>query len=567
MHEPAFSAALTCKLLDVKHVVLSPGSRSAPLVFAFTNDPDFEVHIAIDERSAAYQAMGMAQQLQKPVVLICTSGTAAANYYPAVCEAFYQRIPLLLLTADRPPELLHQQDGQMINQQQLFGSHVRAFYQMSVNPDKSKHTVTILAEAIAKSCFPVKGPVHINFPFVEPLYQLNNLNKTVQLKQQIGKWLNKHLIRSATSPTNEELDELTFAWVNSKKRIILIGTQHMDYTCWQALKTIHENNQAVIIADVTSNFHQFASICHIDQIIQALSIKEENKPDFILSLGGPLLSKPLKKWLTGCNPQWHFRINQEPETINTYGNLTHLLSLQPATVFNEIAAIQLFDNTQEQQYVQKFITLDKQIEQYKNKLISKSNWNEISAIDYIKKELPQVCAIQLGNSSAIRLFANTGNNSNGWQLFANRGTSGIDGSLSTALGAAIINQRLTFCILGDLSFGYDINALWRLNLPPQLRIIVINNHGGGIFKLIDGPNTHPEYLSYFTTPVKVNVQELANAFGLEHYLCRNMNELEKKFKKFSSPLGKASILELEFNDETFHTFYKKFTSINFITNE
>jgi 2-succinyl-5-enolpyruvyl-6-hydroxy-3-cyclohexene-1-carboxylate synthase len=167
MQQHVHSIAITCGLLGIKHVVISPGSRSAPLVLAFARHKNFVIQTAIDERSAAYMALGMAQQKQRPVILICTSGTAAANYYPAVAEAFYQKIPLLVLTADRPEELLDQQDGQMINQHNLYGHHVRGFYQLSCyshGTENHRETTAMVSEAIGKTSFPAKGPVHINVP-------------------------------------------------------------------------------------------------------------------------------------------------------------------------------------------------------------------------------------------------------------------------------------------------------------------------------------------------------------------------------------------------------------------
>ena len=230
MQQHAHSIAITCSLLGVKQVVISPGSRSAPLALAFAQQPKFNITIAVDERAAAYIALGMAQQKQQPVVLICTSGTAAANYFPAITEAFYQKIPLLVLTADRPMELLNQQDGQMINQQNLYGSHVRGFYQLDNyehGKENNRETTAMVAEAIGKTTFPTKGPVHINIPLKEPLYPKNtSLNDLSTLQKNIFKWLSQHIHQPKNNNASSNFNELEDAWINANKKIILIGIDY-----------------------------------------------------------------------------------------------------------------------------------------------------------------------------------------------------------------------------------------------------------------------------------------------------------------------------------------------------
>ncbi|MFN3446498.1 MAG: 2-succinyl-5-enolpyruvyl-6-hydroxy-3-cyclohexene-1-carboxylic-acid synthase, partial [Bacteroidia bacterium] len=264
MQQHVHSIAITCGLLGIKHVVISPGSRSAPLALAFAQHKTFAIHTAIDERSAAYMAMGMAQQKQRPVVLICTSGTAAANYYPAVAEAFYQKIPLLVLTADRPEELLDQQDGQMINQKNLYGHHARAFYQLNCyahGDENHRETTVMVAEAIGKTTFPAKGPVHINVPLKEPLYPQMVLPKALQkLEKGIFKWLNQHVYKPVDGISDNDFAQLEQAWINASKKMILIGQGAMHEKWITPLLKLKEQGDVVIIADVVSNKHAVANV-------------------------------------------------------------------------------------------------------------------------------------------------------------------------------------------------------------------------------------------------------------------------------------------------------------------
>ncbi len=552
MQQHVHSIAITCGLLGIKHVVISPGSRSAPLALAFAQHKVFLIHTAIDERSAAYMAMGMAQQKQRPVVLICTSGTAAVNYYPAVAEAFYQKIPLLVLTADRPEELLDQQDGQMINQKNLYGHHARAFYQLNCYPHGSENhreTTVMVAEAIGKTTFPAKGPVHINVPLKEPLYPPVVSSKALQkLEKSIFKWLNQHVYKPIDGISDNDFVQLEQAWINASKKMILIGQGAMHEKWITPLLKLREQGDVVIIADVVSNKHAMANVHHIDKLISASDPEtlKELAPDLLISFGGPVLSKSLKNWLKQQNPIWHFRVQQEPEHVDTYGNVTQVLKAGVNETLQQIAAI-TWNNKLNNSFVDLWKKVDKKITSKLIAFVSKPHWSELHITHQILKQVPDGANLQLSNSSIVRYVSWLGNLNPSWVINGNRGTSGIDGCTSTAIGAAKVNLRPTVLLTGDLAFLYDKNAFWMNSIPQNLRIVVFNNGGGGIFTLIDGPTKHKQFTHLFTTPHQQLVKSVAVDNGLDYYFCDSYSKLNKVLAHFFEPTNGAALLELKFD--------------------
>lgn len=566
MQQHVYSLATTCSLMGVKHVVMSPGSRSAPLVFAFARNKKFALHTFIDERSAAYAALGMAQQTQRPVVLFCTSGTAAANYYPAVCEAFYQQIPLIVITADRPQELLHQQDGQMIDQQHLFGRHIRAFYQLPCyehGKENHRQTIKTTAEALAHATSPVKGPVHINIPFSEPLYPTKEQAKNSGIaEQEVAEWLRSHIHNDEPEMNSPVFSELEYAWINSNKKLLLIGQGMMHERWITPLLKLQQQQQVVILTDVVSNKHPFNTIDHFDKLISAADARtlKALEPELLISVGGPLLSKSLKNWLRKVQPEYHFRIQTQAESINTYGNLTHVIKAKAELALIQLAEIHL-NEEKENEYVKVWKAAGNKTAKKIATFLDKDTWSELHATRIILDRLPQGCNLQLANSSIVRYASLCGNIDHSLMVNSNRGTSGIDGCTSTAVGAALVNKRPTVLLTGDLAFLYDKNGLWTDHLPDNLRIIVFNNNGGGIFTLIDGPTKNAAFSRFFTTPMPQQIELQAQQNGLDYYFCKSPASLKKTLAGFFNPFNKASLLELQFDMDKNARIFQQFKSI------
>lgn len=531
-----------CSDFGVTHAVICPGSRSAPLVFAFNRNKNIQTYTIIDERSAAYIALGMAQQLQKPVVLICTSGTAALNFYPAIAEAFYQKIPLIVLTADRPPELLHQQDGQMIDQVNVFGTQVRGSLNFEVQTSNSE-----LRNVLTKTMFPVKGPVHINVPLVEPLYD--------DLSMDIAP------INHFTSPIIEtvfDARKLMEAVHQSKKKILLIGQGLPNTELAEIVKALAEKG-FVVLADIVSNQHKSNAITHYDLLIAQTNPDTLNTlaPDLIISIGGPVLSKALKIWLKKQKPAFHFRIQQDEKLVNTYGNVTDYIFAEASLVLHSLMQLPLVSNTI---YEENWLHLNTETKKLANlfTLNNKTVFNELVAVSEVLNQLPPNSQLQIANSTAIRYVSYLGMPEKKIEVYGNRGTSGIDGCTSTALGAAIINKEITTLLTGDLAFFYDRNAFWNHYVPNNLRIILLNNNGGGIFNLIDGPSSAPELDKFFLTKHTLKAKNLAADFGLIYENCSSQNELSKALHSFFESSETAKILELSFDMDKSAEVYKAF---------
>jgi 2-succinyl-5-enolpyruvyl-6-hydroxy-3-cyclohexene-1-carboxylate synthase len=510
-------------------------------------------------------AMGMAQQKQKPVVLICTSGTAAANYYPAVAEAFYQKIPLLVLTADRPEDLLDQQDGQMINQKNLFGHHARAFYQLNCyahGVENLRETTAIVAEAIGLTIFPAKGPVHINVPLKEPLYPQVLLPKHLQkLEKSILKWLTHHVYKPIDCISDHDFIQLEQAWINASRKMILIGQGAMHEKWITPLLALKNQADVVIIADVVSNKHAMANVHHVDKLLGAIdnTMLKELSPDLLISFGGPVLSKSLKNWLKQQKPTWHFRIQQEPEQINTYNNVTKFLRANVDETLQQIAAIK-WNHNPDSVFSNKWKKASSDIDKKITAFVQKPIWSEVHATYHVLNHIPDCSNLQLANSSVVRYVSWLDMLNESWIINSNRGTSGIDGCTSTALGAAKVNLRQTVLLTGDIAFLYDKNAFWLNDIPRNLRVVVFNNGGGGIFTLIDGPTHHKQFAHLFTTPHQRNVKSVAVDNGLDYYFCESYSNLNKVLTQFFEPTNGAAVLELKFdmkkNAKIFEAFKK-----------
>jgi 2-succinyl-5-enolpyruvyl-6-hydroxy-3-cyclohexene-1-carboxylate synthase len=537
MHQQLAQLAEQCYQAGVTHAVICPGSRSAPLVFAFNRHPHIKTFVIVDERSAGYIALGMAQQLQKPVALICTSGTAALNFYPAIAEAFYQKIPLLVLTADRPAALLNQQDGQMINQQGVYGSHVRAQMQFLVDSwqlatESNRH----LSEILNRCLYPVWGPVHVNVPLKEPLYQISQEDSVIE---------QNHTVEAKPLLTKSPY---YLGHLNQEKIMVLIGQCLPNAAITKQIKSLANRSNVVVLADVVSNQHDSTSIKHFDYIVSQTDSDclKELEPQVLISMGGPVLSKALKLWLKKQKPIKHIRLQDDSILVDTYGNVTDYVSTnQLASIIENIIESQSIQTESYQQVWSKF---EKKAQEAIQKFIVNRNQHglksELLSVNTILSALPSSSQLQIANSSSIRYVSYLGLPEKKLSAFCNRGTSGIDGCTSTAIGAALMSNEIVTLITGDLAFFYDRNAFWNKYVPNHLRIVLLNNHGGGIFNLIDGPNSQPELENFFLTTHHQTAKNMSEDFGLDYYFCKNQIELEELMKTFYEPSDRPKIVEI-----------------------
>ncbi len=568
--------AQICALHGLQHVIISPGSRSAPLTVAFARHPDICTRVVYDERVAAYIAMGLAQQSKRPVGLVCTSGTAVLNYGPAVVEAYYQKIPLLLFTADRPSEWIDQRDNQTIHQHGIYGSHCRGTFELPVetsHPDAQWHLERLTSEAINCALSPIPGPVHVNVPLREPLYLPTDTQSDYRTDLKIIKKL-------PIEPTLGQLSWQTLLshWEQATRKLILVGMHEPDEMLSHALEQLSQDTSVAVIADMTSNIYPNGTkLYHSDMILSTRSEQtlQALKPDLLITLGGQMVSKSLKLWLRHMRPQTHWHIEPSGETIDTYQSLTHVIPVG-ATYFchtlNELTKIPspvvkaLDTSTASAQpstsYREKWEQREQQADLFIHSFLKHAPFGEFQAIYHVMQHLPADSYLQIGNSSIIRYVNYISHlpnmNLNG--INSNRGTSGIDGTISTTVGAALTTDAITTLITGDLAFFYDRNALWHDHVPANLRIILLNNHGGGIFKLINGPNqlTEEEREQYFFTPQPLTAKRTAADHNCDYLHCDTIEGLQLHLSLFFAPRQRATILEIETDADVNSELFMRF---------
>ena len=547
LQQTTATLAQICAAKGVHHFVISPGSRSAPLTIAIARHPAIKTYVIYDERSAAYVALGMAQQLGQPVGLICTSGTAALNYAPAVAEAFYQGIPLLVFTADRPPEWLDQQDNQAIHQHGLYEPHCRGSYELPVDtshPDARRFVERIIAQAIDRCLYPVPGPVHINAPFREPLYPADGQMPPPPTVNPIQ-----------MAPVQPQLTEAGWAelvalWQAAERKLIIGGMHANDARLHATLRALGADPTVAVIGDITANLYPNASDLY--QADMVLGVRDGDtvarlQSDLVITFGGQYLSKYLRALLRQYPPryQWHLQI--AGPTVDTLQCLTHTIPMHAADFFTQLHA--RTQPRQEGVYARLWQHLQTKAATALTTFLAQAPFGEFQATYRIMQALPPGSRLQIGNSMPIR-YANfisqqAGNSLT--QINCNRGTSGIDGTVSTAVGAALATGDLTTLIVGDLGFFYDRNGLWHAQVPPNLRIVILNNHGGGIFQIIDGPKRlpEPELTTYFLTPQPLTARRTAEDHNCDYYTVNNEADLLTILPEFFSPRPRAAILEIE----------------------
>ena len=440
-----------------------------------------------DERSAGYVALGLAQQLGGPVGLVCTSGTAALNFAPAVAEAFYQHVPLLVFTADQPPEWIDQQDNQAIHQRGMYEPHCRGSYELPVDtthPDAVWHALRTISEAIERTTGLAPGPVHVNVPLREPLYPHERTsdatNQIPETRQQASteRLLEKRIDVLAAWPqlTLETWNRLITAWNSAGSKLIVAGMQPPEPVLRKALFQLSTQPDVAVVADITANvFPEGTPLHRWDAMLgtKVETILSSLRPDLVISFGGPVVSKYLKQLLRNHPPtaQWH--VNPTGDAPDTYQCLTHVLPVQPAEFFPELAArLALTPGATASTYAVQWLELESRARQAVTNFLEAAPFGEFKAMVRVMEALPAGSRLQIGNSMPIR-YANFIVHVPGLRLDrvnSNRGTSGIDGTVSTAVGAALSTDRLTTLITGDLAFFYDRNGLWHPNVPSNLRI-------------------------------------------------------------------------------------------------
>ncbi len=535
-HYAAAELARLCAAKGIKHVVISPGSRSAPLVIAFNAQEGIECLQVIDERSAAFFALGMAQQLHAPVALICTSGSAVLNYGPAIAEAFYQRIPLLVITADRPEEWVDQGEGQAIRQHGVLALHMKRSVQLPrITSDELAqwHCGRLINEAIDSTVLPVPGPVHVNVPFAEPLYNTTEIAGS-------SRFIAPVMTESFILP--EHARWLIGQLSACKKVMVLAGQGVWSDGMRKQLLHLATMPQVTVHTEATSNLDETAFITCIDRVIEAVNEKNEKdlRPDLLITFGGAVVSKRIKGLLRKWKPAQHWNIDLGQRHFDTYQSLTHDIAVSPEIFFAQITP-QVQPN--ESIYGEVWKMLDMSTRGTHNRSVADAPFCDLTVFNTLLDRIPGDSAVHLANSTPAR-YAQLFDRVRGHRWFSNRGTSGIDGCTSTAIGAAFATKEPTTLITGDTAFCYDSNAFWNKQLSPLLKVIVIDNDGGNIFRVIEGPDKDAELLPWFDAPHGRDIEKLVCSFGLPYYRAHDQASLETALDKLYVQHEKPAVLHI-----------------------
>ena len=535
-HFAAAELARLCAAKGVKHAVISPGSRSAPLVIAFNKQEGMECLQVIDERSAAFFALGMAQQLHAPVALICTSGSAVLNYGPAIAEAFYQRIPLLVITADRPEEWVDQGEGQAIRQHGVLALHMKRSVQLPrITSDELArwHCGRLINEAIDTTLLPVPGPVHVNVPFAEPLYGTT---------EEIGtsRFIAPVMTEAFVLPDHARwlIGQLSAC----KKVMVLAGQGIWSDGLRKQLVQLAALPQVTIHTEATSNLDETAFITCIDRVIEAVSERNEKdlRPDLLITFGGAVVSKRIKTLLRKWKPAQHWNIDAGQRHYDTYQSLSHDIAVSPEIFFAQLAPSVV---PNESIYGEVWKMMDESTRGKHNRIVADAPFCDLTVFNTLNDRIPGDSAVHLANSTPAR-YAQLFDRVRGHRWFGNRGTSGIDGCTSTAVGAAFATKQITTLITGDTAFCYDSNAFWNNHLSSQLKVIVIDNGGGNIFRYIDGPDKDPEMLPWFEAPHTRSVEQLVKSYGLPYIHANAHASLETGLDKLYTNHDKPAVLHI-----------------------
>lgn len=552
-----YELAALCAANGIRRAVLCPGSRCAPLTLAFTASADIEIFQVVDERSAAFFALGLSMASGEPVALICTSGSAVLNFGPALAEAYYADIPLVAITADRPAWKIGHQDGQAIRQPGVFDNYTKK--SIHINGDFASGAEAYAAlqdvqHVLEQAVSAPAGPVHINIAFDEPLYGLAAPSVPLPQKGEL----------QAPAPLSGLAKEQLQALLSRKPRILIAAGQ-WDHSpaLWQALDRFASRTGAVIVAEALSNLPKEAPVVfNANELLRVVpdELRTQMQPQLLISFGKGMVSRVLRRYLSGIADLYHIHIDAGGREIDTYGKFRAVYATEPEQFFRSLT--QDADGG-ERSFRELWLGASVQAAEKAVHLLSEQPYSDLLAYRAVCRALPPGISLHVANSMAVR-YVNLLQKElpAGIRIFCNRGVSGIDGSTSTAVGfAACRKEEEVWLLSGDLAFQYDSNALWNAHVSKHLRMVVFNNTGGGIFRVIEGPSQRPDKLAYFEAPVSSSAEPLALRSGAAYYAAHDAAGIAAGMEFLRTHSGSAAILEIftpaKENEDVFKHFIQK----------
>lgn len=505
---------------NIKKIVLCPGSRNAPVVHTLANHPFFSCYAMTDERSAAFFALGLALHGGQPAAICCTSGSALLNIHPAVSEAFYQQVPLVVISADRSGAWIGQMDGQTLPQPGVFGPLAKKSVTLpEIHTDEDEwYCNRLINEALLALNHHGKGPVHINIPISEPLFRFTA--EALPEVRVITRYQGLNVYDREYSGLIERLNKYN-------KRMIIAGQMSLIYLFEKKYSKLLYKHFTWLTEHTGNKIVPGIPIRNFDAALYALPEETQTKmiPELVITYGGHIVSKRLKAFLRKHPPREHWHVSLDGEVADLYGSLTTVIEMDPFEFLEKIAF--LLENKP---------TEFPKLWEYHTRSLPEPEfpYSEMSAIGTLIRSLPSPSALHLANSSAVR-YAQLFKLPDEVEVCCNRGTSGIEGSLSTAIGYAVGSDKLNFVVIGDLSFFYDMNALWSSNFGCNLRILLLNNGGGEIFQALPGLSMSEKTYRFVTAAHTTSAKGWAEERGFTYLRVDNADQLTEAMPTFAQP--------------------------------
>lgn len=504
----------------VTKVVLCPGSRNAPIVHTLSTHPAFTCYSVTDERSAGYFALGLALNGGNPAAVCCTSGTALLNLHPVVAEAYYQQVPLIVISADRPAAWIGQMDGQTLPQPGVFQSLVKKSVNLPEihNEEDEWYCNRLINEALLETNHRGKGPVHINIPISEPLFQFTS--ESLPKVRTITRYQGLNVYDREYNGLLERLNKY-------HRRMIVVGQMNLIYLFEKKHTKLLYKHFAWLTEHIGNQTIPGIPVKNFDAALYAMPEEKQVQmtPELLITYGGHLVSKRLKQFLRRNPPKEHWHVSSDGEVVDLYGSLTTIIEMEPFEFLEKIA---VFLDNQTPEYPRVWENYCKTIPE------PQFPYSEMAAVGALMRSLPPTCALHLANSSVVR-YAQLYAIPSTVEVCCNRGTSGIEGSLSTAVGYAASSDKLNFVAIGDLSFFYDMNALWNAAIRPNLRILLLNNGGGEIFHTLRGLDMSGTSHKFITAVHQTSARGWAEERGFCYLRADDEAGLIEAMEQFTSP--------------------------------
>lgn len=525
-----------CVAHKVRRVVLSPGSRNAPLLVAFAREKAIEHHVVVDERVAAFVALGMATHSNEPVALVCTSGTSLLNYAPAVAEAYYRHVPLVVISADRPDEWIDQDDSQTIRQQGALANFVKHSCHIPSREDATSlwYASREINHALITALTPCCGPVHINMPVGGQLCAVDEVMETPLTAVEA--------LYPAPQLRSGEIERLAVELSQVRKVMVLVTMMNPSKVLQEALTILARLPQVVVLTESIANVRDEAFIPTIDRVLTVIdnSEKEAFAPDLLITMGGAPVSRMVKEFLRKYAPLAHWRVGCEAHLIDTMQCLTRKIAVEPASFLQQLAPrCRAIDSNYAALWHDREIVATA----LHNRVVDIAPWCDLRAFSILLPAVPERAILHLSNGTAIR-YAQLFDAPHIATSYCNRGVSGIDGSTSTALGASLVDDSLHLLITGDMSFGYDVGALLTQLASSRFKIVVMDNGGGGIFRFIKGPSDLPELEECFEVSRRLPIEGMAQLYGYNYYSADNEESLRRVLPAFFAEQSQPAILAI-----------------------